>query len=58
MSKIEIDLNRNLMTIDFINFYTRVIMDFNYFHYFFINYLIFIIYEKIYSRFIKNIEKN
>ena len=33
-------------------------MNFDYFDYFFINYLIFIIYEKIYLRFIKNIEKN
>ena len=44
--------------IDFINFYIHIIMNFDYFHYFFINYLIFIIYKKIYSRFIKNIEKN
>ena len=44
--------------INFINFYIRVIINFNYFHYFFINYLIFIIYEKIYSRFIKKIKKN
>ena len=54
---IEIDLNRNLMAINFINFYIRVIMNFNYFHHFFIDYLIFIIYEKTYLHFIKDIKE-
>ena len=55
---IEIDLNRNLIMIDFINFYIRVMINFDCFRHFFIDHLIFIIYEKIYSRFIKNIEEN
>ena len=44
--------------INFINFYIRIMMNFDYFDYYFINYSIFIIYKKTHSRFIKNIEKS
>ena len=55
---IKIELNYNLIMINFINFYIHVMMNFDYSHHFFINRLIFIIYKKTHSRFIKNIEKN
>ena len=51
-------LNEILIIINFINLYFRVVIDFDYFRYFFVNYSIFIIYKKIHSRFIKNINKN
>ena len=55
---INFKLNHNLITINSLNFYIYVIMNFDYSRYFFINRSIFIIYKNIYSRFIKNIEKN
>ena len=45
-----------LITIDIIKLSSRIIVNFDYFHYFFANRFIFIIYEIIYSRLIKNIE--
>ena len=55
---IKIDLNRNLIIINLINFYTHIMINFDYSHHSFINHSIFIIYEKIYSRLIKNIKEN
>ena len=42
-----LNLNKKLLFINFINFDIRVIINFNYIYYFFINRLIFIIYIKI-----------
>ena len=44
--------------INFLNFYARIIMNFNYSYYSFIDRSIFIIYKNIYSQFIKNIKRN
>ena len=51
-------LNEILIIVNFINLYFRVIIDFNCFRYFFVDRSMFIIYEKIYFRFIKNIDEN
>ena len=53
---IETNLERNLIIVNSIDLYARVIINSNYSRYFFANYLIFIIYEKIQSYLIKNIE--
>ena len=50
------DLNKNLLFVKFINLDIRIIITFDYTRHFFIDYLIFIIYNKIQSRFIKNIK--
>ena len=44
--------------INFLNLYVYIIMNSDYSYYSFINYSIFIIYENIYSRSIKDIKKN
>ena len=49
-------MNKNLLFVKFINFDIRIMISFNYTHYFFINYSIFIIYIKLQFRFIKNIK--
>ena len=51
-----LNLNKRLLFVNFINLDIRIIINFNYIRYFFINYSIFIIYIKIQSRFIKNIK--
>ena len=50
------DLNKKLSFVKFMNFDIRIIIDFNYTRYFFVDYSIFIIYIKIQFRFIKNIK--
>ena len=47
-----------IIIIDVIKFNSRVVMNFDYSRYFFANRFIFIIYEIIYSRLIKNIKDN
>ena len=49
-------MNKNLLFVKFINFDIRIMINFNYIRYFFIDYLIFIIYIKIQFRFIKDIK--
>ena len=44
------------MFIKFTNFDIRIVLNFDYTHYFFINHLIFITYDKIQFQFIKNIK--
>ena len=51
-----LNLNKKLLFVKFMNFDIRIIINSNYIRYFFINYSIFIIYIKIQSRFIKGIE--
>ena len=51
-----LDLNKSLTFIKFTNFDIRIILNFDYIRYFFIDRSIFIIYNKIQFRFIKNIE--
>ena len=51
-------LEHSLITANFVNLLTRVVVDLNYSRYSFANRSIFIIYEKIYSRSIKNIEES
>ena len=51
-------LEHSLITADFVNLLTRVVVDLDCSRYSFANRSIFIIYEKIYSRSIKNIEEN
>ena len=48
----------NLIIIDIIKLISRIVINSSYLNYFIIDYIIFIIYKKIYSRFIKNIKKN
>ena len=49
-------MNKSLLFVKFINFDIRIVINFNYIHYFFIDRSIFIIYIKIQSRFIKDIK--
>ena len=51
-------LEHSLMTADFVNLLTRVVVDSDCSRYSFANRSMFIIYEKIYSRSIKNIERS
>ena len=51
-------LEHSLMTADFVNLFTRVVVDSDCSRYSFANCSMFIIYEKIYSRLIKNIERS
>ena len=51
-----LNLNKKLLFVKFMNFDIRIIINSNYIRYFFINYSIFIIYIKIQSRFIKDIK--
>ena len=55
---IDFSLKYNLIIINFINLYSYIIVNSNYSRYFFINYLIFIIYKKIYSYSIRGIKNN
>ena len=50
------NLNKNLTFFKFTNLYIRIVLNFDCNCYFFIDHLIFIIYNKIQSRLIKNIE--
>ena len=50
------DLNKNLTFVKFMNFYIRMMLNFDCIHHFFIDHSIFIIYDKIQFRFIKNIK--
>ena len=49
-------MNKKLSFIKFMNLDIRIVIDFDYIRYFFIDRSIFIIYIKIQSRFIKDIE--
>ena len=51
-------LEHSLITANFVNLFTRVVVDLDYSRYSFVNRSMFIIYEKIYSRSIKSIEKS
>ena len=51
-------LEHSLITANFVNLLIRVVVDSDYSRYSFANRSIFIIYEKIYSRSIKNIERS
>ena len=51
-------LEHSLMTANFVNLLIRVVVDSDYSRYSFANRSMFIIYEKIYSRSIKNIERS
>ena len=51
-----LNLNKRLLFVNFINFDIRIIINFDYIRYFFINRSIFIIYIKIQSQFIKDIK--
>ena len=55
---VDFNLEYNLITINFINLYSYIIINSSYSRYFFANYLIFIIYKKIYSYSIRDIEDN
>ena len=50
------NLNKNLSFVKFMNLDIRIMINFNYTHYSFINHSIFIIYIKIQSRFIKTLK--
>ena len=52
------NLKYNLIITNFINLYSYIIINSNYSYYFFANYLLFIIYKKIYSYFIRDIKSN
>ena len=52
------NLKYNLIVVNFVDLYSYIIINFNYSYYFFINYLLFIIYKKIYFRSIYNIKSN
>ena len=51
-----LNLNKKLLFVKFMNLDIRIIINFNYIRYFFIDYSIFIIYIKIQFRFIKSIK--
>ena len=55
---INFKLNRNLITVNSLNLYVRIIINSDYSHYSFIDYSIFIIYKNTHSRLIKNIERS
>ena len=55
---IDFNLKYNFIIANFINLRIRIIIDFNILYYSFVNRSVFIIYEKINIRFIKNIENN
>ena len=58
MIVIDFNLKYNFIITNFINFYIRIVIDSDILYYSFINRSVFIIYEKINIRFIKNIENN
>ena len=55
---INFSLKYNLITTNSADLYSYIIVNFNYSHYFFVNYSIFIIYKKIYSYSIRGIKSS
>ena len=55
---VDFNLKYNLIVANFVDLCSYIIIDSSYSCYFFINYSIFIIYKKIYSRSIRDIKNN
>ena len=56
--EIDFSLDRNLVAANLMNLYAHIVVNFGYSRHFFADRSVFIIYEKVQSRSIKNIEGN